>query len=124
MSDLCPGCGHELDSQGRCTSSTSYDACLYYKDPCGDHFLVVTGDGDDGYEVEHPEGCPREDWPGDLGWQFTCYTQLYLNGGPMGDNELPLAPGRYLIDILAWKSWTDYGWEYDGELQFTLLDKD
>lgn len=86
------------------------------------HYLVVS---EDGLDVEHDKSCPIIEYGTGANkyYGYTC--------GVPGDNELEnyfdieeLAPGKYPIEAWSQKTWTDYGWEWDGGLRFADEEKE
>ncbi len=85
----------------------------------GQHYLVVSGE--EYPYIEHSKDCPSEEVGNDDG-KYTLYRC------DVADHDIDLeeyfetkklAPGKYPIEAWASKTWTYYGWEWDGGLVFS-----
>lgn len=93
----------------------------------GQHYLVVSSDRNEFPCIEHPSECPTEVVL--LGNDEVEY-MVYRCSVSDDDYDLEdyfdtknLAPGKYPIEAWGSKTWTDYGWEYDGGLVFSAEDQ-
>jgi hypothetical protein len=89
------------------------------------HYLVVSGE--EYTYIQHSSGCPTEELGNDDGKYtiYRCDVAHHEDGLDLDEyfETKKLAPGKYPIEAWASKSWTDYGWEYDGGLTFAALDE-
>lgn len=95
----------------------------------GQHFLIVHEQPDDGMDIEHPATCPTASRYGGRVLVHTCEVGRHEEAAGLDlffhrDTPHPYAfasekvsPGRWPIEDWSERSWTPYGWEYDGGLR-------
>lgn len=73
------------------------------------HVLIITGEPDDPWEVDHPEDCPTAGLYGGMVLDHVCTVGRELSHTGLPSSLAGLPPGRY--DIEYWEDrWTDpYG---------------
>lgn len=120
-----------------------YHKDRYSSGPVRDGHKILRNECDeDGIEVVHPKGCEiREDWGGGMTYvSYNCPFAGALEGadgvldlycdGRQGERlaDLDLALPRGVEVEVTWESnagasWTDCGWEYDGEFSWWFGDE-